>query len=287
MHPPIVLDFDRSIQSLPGARFIPLSEWQDRIRYGCSLDHLNALDRLLDQYRLDLPATTFLGSGDFHHLSYLLIRRLEGQGPFQVIVFDNHPDNMRYPWGIHCGSWVHHVCRLPFVTRVTVIGITSDDIGWRHLWENHLTHLYSGKLFYYPFSPVSRWVGLLGLSAIRPFREDDGRLSDFIRGDLLKSDSHPVYLSIDKDVLSPEAVITNWDQGILKEDILMESVQALKPHLLSADVTGEISFHAYQKRWKRILSGWDGQSAAPPPDLASLQGAQSAINQKLVALLSS
>ena len=63
-----------------------------------------------------------MGSGDFHHVSYLLIERLRRLGrQIQVVVFDNHPDNMRYPFGIHCGSWVWHVSRLPFVERVHVV----------------------------------------------------------------------------------------------------------------------------------------------------------------------
>src|SRR5581483_23837 len=243
MNAPIILDFDRSVSPMPGVRSIPLGEWQERLRYGCSLRELNELAPLLEGAGIGLPPLTFLGSGDFHHLSYLLIKRLAAYGPFQVIVFDNHPDAMRYPWGIHCGSWVHHVCRLPFITRVTVVGITSQDIGGGHLWENDLRSLYSGKLFYIALSPVTRLARLIGLSAIQEFKDDPSRLSSFIEGDLLKRDPHPVYLSIDKDVLSPSAVRTNWDQGILREEDLLEAVRAIKPRLIAGDVTGEISFH--------------------------------------------
>jgi len=284
MNAPVILDFDRSVSPLPEVRSIPLGDWQERLRYGCSLKALNEIAPLLDRAGIGLPSLTFLGSGDFHHLSYLLIRRLRARGPFQVIVFDNHPDAMRYPWGIHCGSWVHHVCRLPFVTRVTVIGITSQDIGWGHLWENDLRSLYSGKLFYISLSPVTRLARLIGLSAIEEFKEDPARLPRFIAEELFKRDPGPVYLSIDKDVLSPSVVQTNWDQGILKEEALFEALKVIKPRLIAGDVTGEISFHAYRKWWKRLLSRWDGQSPLQPPDLDRLQQTQQAFNRKLFDL---
>lgn len=180
MREPVILNFDDSIRSLPGCRSIPLLGWQEKIRYGCTLRDLTELEAVLNREHIGLPDATFLGSGDFHHVSYLLIRRLESTRPFQVLVFDNHPDNMRYPWGIHCGSWVHHLCRLPFVSRVTVIGITSSDIRWTHLLENYLLPLYTGKLFYLCLSPVSRFARLLGLSAIRDFRDDKGHLTERI-----------------------------------------------------------------------------------------------------------
>ena len=254
------------------------------MRYGCTLRDLNALGRELDHRALGRPRLVFLGSGDFHHVSHLLIQRLAPRGPIQVIVFDNHPDNMRYPWGIHCGSWVRHVCRLPFVSRVTVVGITSNDIQSRHLLENYLRPLYAGKLTYFCFSPAPRLASLLGLSAIKTARSDADSLGRLMEA-LLASDRSPVYLSIDKDVLSPLAVRTNWDQGCLAEEGLLAAAAALKPSLIAADVTGEISSYLYRSRWKRLLSRLDGQTVAPLTDLEGDQQRQQRLNQKLASLL--
>lgn len=208
----VVLNFDSSVIPLPSTLSLPLSNWQERIRYNCSLRDLDDLNTALTQHNLGVPRLTFLGSGDFHHVSYLLIKRMASQGPFQVIVFDNHPDNMRYPWGIHCGSWVRHVCRLPFVSRVMVVGITSRDIHWTHLWENYLRPLYSAKLFYFCLSPVSKVAILLGISGIREVRGGPQNIPDLVQTIAFES-RQPVYISIDKDVLSPQIVETNWDQG--------------------------------------------------------------------------
>ncbi|MBI3804356.1 MAG: hypothetical protein HY282_11410 [Nitrospirae bacterium] len=279
-----LLDFDRSVLPLPNVRSFSLQDWEERIRYGCTLRDLKELEATLQSAPLGLPRLTFLGSGDFHHVSYLLIKRLEALGPMQVIVFDNHPDNMRYPWGIHCGSWVRHVCRLPFVSRVVVIGITSNDIQSRHLLENYLRPLYSGKLRYVCFSPPPRLARLLGLSSIQSSESDVDTLRRLME-DLLKSDRHPVYLSIDKDVLSPETVQTNWDQGRLEGESLLAAVAVLKPFLVAADVTGEISSYTYRTFWKRMLTRLDGQSPPLPTDLEKQQQQQQRFNQKLAALI--
>src|SRR5689334_1873863 len=46
---------------------------------------------------------TFLGSGDYHHLSSLLIQQFEE--PLTVIVFDHHPDWDIVPPRLACASW--------------------------------------------------------------------------------------------------------------------------------------------------------------------------------------
>ncbi len=85
-----------------------------------------------------------LGSGDYHHVTQLLLERLPSDEPIHLIVCDNHPDNMRYPFGIHCGSWVYWASKLPQVARIDVLGISSSDIGWLHAVENHWSPLYKG-----------------------------------------------------------------------------------------------------------------------------------------------
>ena len=138
----LILDFDGSVSPLDGARVVPLRDHEEAIRFGCRMHVLRDLSPAVDAQ----PGIVFMGSGDFHHVSYLLIERLRQLGTrIQVVVFDNHPDNMRYPFGIHCGSWVWHVSRLPFVERVHVAGINSSDVEGMHVWENHLAALRSGK----------------------------------------------------------------------------------------------------------------------------------------------
>jgi len=59
----------------------------------------------------DEPHMTFYGSGDFHHVSLALLRRL--REPFNLLVLDNHPDWMRGVPFLHCGTWLRHASLLP------------------------------------------------------------------------------------------------------------------------------------------------------------------------------
>ena len=150
MAPVLILNFDGSVQPFPGAETVELRGKEEAIRYGCGHGALQDLECHLRPILASRPKLAFMGSGDFHHVSYLLIKQLASlETPIQVLVFDNHPDNMRYPFGIHCGSWVRHVSQLPFITRVLVAGIASTDVEPGHVWENYLTPLYSGKVVYF------------------------------------------------------------------------------------------------------------------------------------------
>ena len=279
---PVILDFDRSVGDLPDALTINLADWQEAIRFGCSMRRMDALARKLDA---ELPpdyGTVFMGSGDFHHLSWPLIRRLRNQGNFQVVVFDNHPDNMRFPFGIHCGSWVRRVAALPFVRHVHVLGITSSDVSAAHAWENYLTPLYAGKLTNWCMDVDTRWAARIGISkAFKVFATPDELIERFIAA--LGPSPQSTYLTIDKDALSPETARTNWDQGRLLETHLNAVIDALAGHLVGSDINGEVSAYEYSTPWKRWLSRADGQAPVPADELAVWQAQQHALNRRLLA----
>lgn len=282
---PLVLDFDRSVKPLTGEQRIDLHDRQEAIRFGC---RMNVLDRLKDTFGDALahqPHVAFIGSGDFHHLSYLLIGRYARLNrSIQVVVFDNHPDNMRYPFGIHCGSWVWHVSRLPFVSQVHVLGITSKDVEAAHGWENHLRNLHSGKVRYWCVGRDLGWMWLLGIKQSQSFAAIAPMLDAF--SDYLASSTDPIYLTIDKDVLSVADAHTNWDQGVMRLSDLEAAIGLLKRRLIGCDVTGDISVYSYQSRFKRFLSGIDGQPEIAEADLERWQVEQQAINLKLLQCLS-
>ena len=56
-----------------------------------------------------INSITFLGSGDFHHISEILISRFKE--PLTVISFDFHPDWDTLPPRFGCGSWVSEVLK--------------------------------------------------------------------------------------------------------------------------------------------------------------------------------
>ncbi|MCL1886704.1 MAG: hypothetical protein FWG01_02050 [Betaproteobacteria bacterium] len=287
MKPPLILNFDNSAGLMPGAAVVDLTGWQETIRFGCSMKNFRHFCQMLEGQLPKEYGTVFLGSGDYHHLSYYLIERIADRlfpSPFQVVVFDNHPDNMRFPFGIHCGSWVSHVAKLPQVSHVHVLGITSEDIGLKHAWENRLRPLFAGKLTYWCTDVSVGWARALGLGhAFRRFDSPDELVAAFV--DKVRQSALPVYLSIDKDVLSEESVQTNWDQGRFQEEHLAGIISELKGRIIGSDITGEVSTWTYASRWKRYLSQMDGQESVSESEMILWQKAQQELNRRLLQML--
>ena len=225
-----VLDFDGSVGELPGAVRVPLEDRQETVRFACRRKRLKELERELAPMLDAGPSPVFLGSGDFHHVSFLLIERLRSLGKrIQVVVLDNHPDNMRYPFGIHCGSWVWHASRLPFVARVLVVGVASPDVEGRRILENHLAPLRSGKIVYHCIRRDLRSLRLAGVRGCRSY-PSAAELLDALPASLGGAQD-PVYLSIDKDVLAEDVVRTNWDQGVFRmEELFRRRANAPRSH---------------------------------------------------------
>lgn len=281
--PPVILDFDCSVGALPGARSLPLHGWQERIRFGCRWRQYR---RLAEHLTPQLPrqrGCVFTGSGDYHHLTLLLLQRLPLNEKIRLIVCDNHPDNMRYPFGLHCGSWVYWASRLPQVAHIDVVGITSTDISDKHAWENHWTPLRHDRLTYWSIGTDNCWLRRIGAThGLRVFDCADRLLAALLNS---LDTAMPVYLSIDKDVLNPDTVRTNWDQGQFQEWHLNTLISACSDRLIGADITGDVSAYTYQSRFKRWLSAADGQSLPPAAELTVWQAQHRHLNRRLLERL--
>ncbi|TPG10556.1 hypothetical protein EAH75_07595 [Rhodanobacter glycinis] len=281
---PVVLDIDHSVGALPDRLVLPLEHWQESIRFGCSLATMRRFRCMLDELLPARYGTVFTGSGDFHHLSWPLIARLTAPAPFQVVVLDNHPDNMRFPFGVHCGSWVRRVAMLPMVSHVHVLGITSSDIGAGHAWENYLTPLLRKKLTYWSMGVDTEWARRFGLAhAFRGFDTPAAMVDAFI--ELQRAQRMPTYLSIDKDAFAAEVAHTNWDQGRLLATHALALIDSLRNGLVGSDINGEVSHYRYRSWWKRKLSAMDEQPEIDPAKLADWQAQQHALNLQLLAAI--
>ncbi len=286
---PIVLDVDNSVGPLGNELRLSLLHWQERVRFGCGLA---TFKRFAAELQSQLPpqfGTTLMGSGDFHHLSWPLIEHciaqhgFSAQRPLRVVVLDNHPDNMRFPWGVHCGSWVRRVAMHPAVSHVHVAGITSQDIGSGHAWENYLTPLRAGKLSYWSSGVDTRWSARVGASAGFKNFSSVSELSAAL-AQMLNAQNQPPYLSIDKDVFAADVVRTNWDQGQMQESEAMALIDALRGQIRGSDITGDVSSWQYATWWKRLMSAGDGQDTQiDASTLSAWQAGQHGLNQRLVA----
>lgn len=287
---PLVLDFDASVLQISDTEMrLDLREWEETTRFGASWSDYGKLQRDLRRILPDQYSCAFTGSGDFHHISLILLEHIIavnhlGPESLDLIVCDNHPDNMRYLFGIHCGSWVRYASRLPAVRRIHVVGITSGDIAVARSWENYLGPFLRKKLFYWSIGVNADWLGLLWR---KECSKSFATPQDLLEAFLPELDSATgLYLSMDKDVLSTTEVKTNWDQGVFTTPLLENLIGACAGKLLGADVCGDISFYTYQSRLKSFLAGLDGPGEAiHPKELRQAQEIQQAVNCRLASLV--
>src|ERR1044072_293881 len=109
-----VIDLDGSItaQDRVLRTFQPdvfdVRHWGPRLRLGCRWNRFYRFKRRLDRLcgsRDHLDSwITLLGSGDFHHLTLALLRRV--RHPFNLLVLDKHPDWTGGGPILHCRPWL-------------------------------------------------------------------------------------------------------------------------------------------------------------------------------------
>ncbi len=153
----------------------------------------------------------FLDSGNYHYASLFWLEKI-GK-PYQLIVFDHHSDMQPSAWGdelLSCGSWIRTaLLRDQNLQQVWIAG-TQEEAYMEEMREK-----------------------------IHLLTESDLSAPDCAFANLDKA--IPVYISIDKDVLSEQEVNTNWDQGELQAKVLLNCLQHLIRQftVIGIDVCGE------------------------------------------------
>ena len=202
----------------------------------------------------NVPAIHFFDNGNYHYMSKLWTDRV--QEPFTLIVFDHHPDMQPPRFGgiLSCGGWVKEVLdNNKFIQNAIIIGVKDELVETVHeelsqseeadildkvtfIKESELTK-HSSQTFLSSLTPSASGAAVRSYQQINlPLRHSPGSL-------LVSRLSSPysLYISIDKDALSPAYAATNWDQGSLTLDALKECITILAAghKILGIDICGE------------------------------------------------
>src|SRR5437868_4714384 len=178
-------------------------DWGPSLRFSASS---NLIEEFFREVGPRLAPFVVYGSGDFHHLSALWLRRLTQ--PFVLVSFDNHPDwDVRPPrWA--CGGWINRALDLPRLEKASVWGCGNFECWWpRQLFGNRRAEQ-SGEL------------------EVHPWADDRSEADQNRRGAILVSNwrakfvqfaqglsGADVYVTIDLDCLRAEEGVTNWESG--------------------------------------------------------------------------
>nr|WP_064250162.1 hypothetical protein [Rhizobium leguminosarum]OAP89619.1 arginase [Rhizobium leguminosarum] len=204
------------------------------------------------------PQLAFMGSGDFHHVSALLLDTALERRPVSttLVHFDNHPDWVNFEGGMHCGSWINSALSNPKIDKVITVGVCSSDLRNPERKGANLRELREGKLELYPYEhPPSRVSAEYGSGA--SYRQDGRALywnsiseigeENFIDLILSRIGTEAVYFTIDKDVLAADDAVTNWDQGRMRLPYLMALISEIgsRHRVVGADVIGDYSVPSY------------------------------------------
>lgn len=173
-------------------------------------------------------AVHFLGSGDFHHISEILINAIDG--PIVLFDFDFHPD-----WSIiaprySCGSWFREVLKNENVSKCLLAGVP---------------HL----------GPISRFAHFALFRKV--YCSDEGKgLGKTILKMANDLSIRKAYITIDKDCLDKRYALTNWHEGKFTLEQLTSALKTIKENfeIIGADITGEYSEIEVKGAVKKVIS---------------------------------
>jgi hypothetical protein len=240
----------------------PAREWGPAIRLACGFGRFRRFEQhlrdVLGGPSDDRPGVTLYGSGDFHHVSLALLRRL--RTPVNVLVLDNHPDWMRGLPFLHCGTWLYHAAQLPHVGKVIHVGGAVDfDNAFR--WMAPWDLLHTGKITVVPSRRpfrCGRWAGVANepLRARPDVPASPERIEEILQPFRHELAGRPLYVSVDKDVLVAQDAVVNWDSGYLGlaevTTVLEIALGWARGRLVGADLVGDWS-PVRMRGWLRHL----------------------------------
>lgn len=206
-----------------------------------------------------LPAFLVYGSGDFHHLSALWLRRLVE--PFILVSFDNHPDWDVRPPRWCCGGWINRALELPMLRKVSIWGCGNFECWWpRRIFGNRRAER-EGRLEVHPWADDrpgrdrERQGAILQSNWREKFAQFAGELS-----------GANLYITIDLDCLRPGDAVTNWENGRFTLDDVAWAVTQLRANakIVAGDICGAYSLPKYARIKQHFAAEMDHPKSSPP-----------------------
>ena len=237
-----ILDFDSSLKKQErllaeySAEVVDLRDLGPQVRLW--IDHPVKKELLNRIKNSQSNAVTFLGSGDFHHISYLLTDSIEDD--FSLIVFDAHPDLDIVPPRLGCGSWVTHALKNRNIRKCILVGISLAGT-FISAAPGDFDLIDKDRLELYPYSAKKKNGLILDKFSWRRLKGND--LKTFFLKVLKRIPARKAYVSIDKDCLKSEFALTNWEEGEFSLDELLLMLGLIKDNfdLIGMDITGDYS----------------------------------------------
>ncbi len=251
MHAGVHLDLDGAWdQDVLGLPRVDLREWGPKLRY---LARRRDVEPFWDQVKAGVSPFLLYGSGDFHHLAGLLLRRIGGD-PVTLVSFDNHPDwDIRPPYW-SCGGWAARAVRSGLAKHVSVWGCGNFELRFPARLFADRKLLRSGALEVHP------WAERQSAAVQRRFpcmRRSNWReqFEQFMRS--LVGDR--VYITIDMDCLRAEEAVTNWENGLFEAEDVAWAAGQLKQRcrVVGGDICGAYSPPIYERWGQRFAGNWD------------------------------
>ena len=230
--------------------------WGPPLRF-CAPPRL--VEKFYDEVSPRLAPFTLYGSGDFHYLSALWLRRLTD--PVVLVSFDNHPDWAITPPRWACGGWINRALELEQVQHVAIWGCGNFECWWPHnIFGNHSAQR-SGRLEVHPWADDRPMKDRQRRGAIllETWRDQFEKFAADLRG-------ANVYVTIDLDCLRVEDAVTNWENGRFTVADLEWALEKLRgrAEIIGGDICGAYSEPKYA-RWKqKFASNWDHPKLALP-----------------------
>lgn len=162
----------------------------------------------------------FLDSGNYHYMTKLWTDKIAE--PFSLLLFDRHTDLQSSSLFdlLSCGSWVKYMLEEnSFLQQILIIGPEKNAL------ERDVKDL--------PASMQER----ISFISLDPLPDN---ASDLLLSWVNQQGDTPYYLSIDKDLLSLQDAVTNWDQGNISLHTLLSLLTCLKKGTcIGVDICGE------------------------------------------------
>ncbi|MEI8196427.1 MAG: hypothetical protein WCI73_11000 [Phycisphaerae bacterium] len=239
-----------------------LRSWGPRLRYSAPR---GVVEEFAGVVRVEgLPPVVLYGSGDFHYLAAVFLRRV--REPVSLMSFDNHPDwDIRLPY-YGCGGWINRALELPLVRQAAVWGCGNFEFSAPNWWFRNRVQVQEGRLRVYPWverqpdKVRGRMACITREGWRQAFVESLGAQTAF-------------YVTIDLDSLASDHAATNWEQGLFTpEDLLWACAQLATAgrRLVGLDICGAYSPPRYA-RWKQRFAGWFDHPRLPQMGLAEAQ----------------